>query len=70
MSDPYPYPPIPTRIVEPVVSPETVAPTRAVPCEHCTISGNDALTAAAKRGRKNSEPKPDLSTPTDDEAAE
>lgn len=59
-------------MVEPIVSPETTAPTPAVVCEHCTIEGDKALTAAAKRGRKTdakAEPKGALTTPTDDEAA-
>lgn len=57
------YPPVPTRIVEPLVSPETTAPTPAVEapaCEECTVSGNEALAAAGRRGKK---PQPEAPAP-------
>lgn len=58
------YPDPPRRIVEPIAD----APAPAA-CVECTIAGDDALTAAAKRGRKTPV-KDGLTTPSDDEAAE
>jgi hypothetical protein len=57
------YPPIPTRIVEPIVSPETTAPTPAVEsvCPECTVSGNEALSKMTERRNKSTkttEPNP------------
>lgn len=43
----------PTRIVEPVVEPVVLPPTRAVEaCPDCRLAGDDALAKAAKRGKK------------------
>lgn len=60
-------PPIPTRIVEPVVSPEAAAPTPAV-CPECEQAGNEALAASSRRTRKGAasppQPQPDDNDPT------
>lgn len=63
MNDPAP----PTRIVEPVVSPETAAPTPAVPCPDCIAGGNAALAKTAQGSRKGAAkpaPAPDDNDPT------
>jgi hypothetical protein len=52
------FPAVPTRIVEPVVSPETAVPTSAVECVECTVSGNEALAATTRRNRKAAAPDP------------
>lgn len=46
------YPDPPTRIVEPIVSPETVVPSSAVVCEECTVSGNEALSKMTESRKK------------------
>lgn len=43
------YPDPPTRIVEPIVSPETAGPSPAVVCEECKVSGNEALAKSTER---------------------
>jgi hypothetical protein len=55
-------------MVEPIVSPETVAPTRAVEsaCPECTLSGNEALAKAGKRGRTKT---PETPTTDDNDPA-
>jgi hypothetical protein len=55
--DPSPdFPAVPTRIVEPVVSPEAAVPTPAV-CVECTLAGNEALAKTTARHQRK--PKPE-----------
>jgi hypothetical protein len=62
------YPPAPTRIVEPEVSPEIASPTSPVECPECTTAGNEALAATTQRHRKAAakaaQAEPDDSDPT------
>jgi len=60
------YPDPPTRIVEPVVSPEATVPTPAVEsaCPDCTVSGNEALSKMTEI-RKKSKREPEADSAAD-----
>lgn len=66
MSEPIHYPDPPTRIVEPVVSPETAVPTNIGDCgclpAGCTVSEAGAVLAGAarkSRAKAKAEPEPE-----------